>query len=146
MNEIEPTRIRLCSQKFATWKSLRLRSKNTSWCRIGKWHCLKTRRFKTPICILRHLRRIFLENLRVTAESAGALLDGANVVRTETRNYFCVRICYKFLISHCRGDWDLGLCTFWVRATREPLCKSDFRKKNVFRPQKKSDIAIAQRM
>jgi len=31
-----------------SWKSLRLRSKNTSWCRIEKWHCLKTRCFKTP--------------------------------------------------------------------------------------------------
>jgi len=55
-------RIRLCSQKFARWKSLRLRSKNTSWCRIGKWHCLKTRRFKTPTYFFRHPRRIFLEN------------------------------------------------------------------------------------
>jgi len=58
-------RIRQCSQKFATWKSLRLRSKTTSWywwCRIGKWHYLKTRRFKTPTCFFRHPRRIFLEN------------------------------------------------------------------------------------
>jgi len=51
-----------CAQKFETWKSLWLRSKNTSWCRIRKWHCLKTRRFKTPTCFLRHPRRIFLEN------------------------------------------------------------------------------------
>jgi len=55
-------RIRLCSQKFASWKSLQLRSKNTSWCRIGKWHCLKTRRFNTPTCFFRHPRRIFLED------------------------------------------------------------------------------------
>ena len=54
--------IRLCSRKFATWKSLRLRSKNTSWCRIEKWHCLKTRRFKNPTCLFWHPQRIFLEN------------------------------------------------------------------------------------
>jgi len=49
-------RIRLCSQKSATWKLLRLRSKNTSWCRTGKWHCLKTRDFKTRTCFFRHPR------------------------------------------------------------------------------------------
>jgi len=37
---------------------------------------------------------------------------------------FCVRICYMFLISTCRGDWDLGLCTFWVLSKREVLSKS----------------------
>ena len=105
MNEIEPTRPNpAVFPKIATWKSLRLRSKNTSWCRIGKWHCLKTCRFKTPTCFFRHPRRIFLENFenfRVTAESAGALRDGANVMRTQTGNYFCVQICYKFPISDC---------------------------------------------
>jgi len=88
----------------------------------------------------------FKRTWRVTAESAGALRDGANVVRTETGNYFCVRICYKFLISDCKEDWDLGLCTSWVLAKREPLSKSDFWKKMRFRPQKKLDIAIAQRI
>ena len=73
----------------------------------------------------------FERTSRVTAESARALRDGANVVRTETGNYFFVRICNKFLISDCRGDWDLGLCIFWVLAKREPLRKSDFRKKPV---------------
>ena len=71
--------IRLCSQKFATRKSLRLRS---SWCRIEKWHCLRTHRFKTPTCFFWHPRRIFYRTSTVTAESAGALRDGANVVRT----------------------------------------------------------------
>jgi len=36
-------------------------------------------------------------------------------------NYFPVRIYYEFLISKCRGDWDLGLCTFWVLAFINPL-------------------------
>jgi len=63
--------------------------------------------------------------------SARALRDGTDVVREAIGNWFCVRICYMFLISDCRGDWDLGLCTFWVHVKREPLSKSDFRKKRV---------------
>jgi len=83
MNEIEPRRSNLavfpkirniCYVVVAisiieiatttSWKSLWLRSKNNSWCRIGKWHCLKTRRFKTPTCFFWHPRRIFLENFK----------------------------------------------------------------------------------
>ena len=35
-------------------------------------------------------------------------------------NYFSERICYTFLISKCRGDWGLGLCTTSVLAFGEP--------------------------
>ena len=35
-------------------------------------------------------------------------------------------ICYMFLMSTCRGDWDLGRCTFWVLAKREPLRNAKF--------------------
>ena len=31
--------------------------------------------------------------------------------RRALRNYFSERICFMFLISKCRGDWDLGHCT-----------------------------------
>jgi len=41
-------------------------------------------------------------------------------------------MCSMFLIPKCRGDWDLGQCTFWVLAKREPLCNDDFRKKMCF--------------
>ena len=34
-------------------------------------------------------------------------------------NIFSERICYMFLISKCRGDRDLGLCTTSVPAKRE---------------------------
>ena len=36
-------------------------------------------------------------------------------------NKFSVQICYVFLLSKCRGDWDRGLCTFWVLSCRELL-------------------------
>jgi len=32
--------------------------------------------------------------------------------------YFCVRICYMFLLSNCRGQSHLGLCTTSVLANR----------------------------
>ena len=35
-------------------------------------------------------------------------------------NYFSMRICYGFPMSKCRGDWDLGLCTFWVLVVINP--------------------------
>ena len=35
-------------------------------------------------------------------------------------NYFSERICYMFLISKCREDQDLGLCTTWGLAFGEP--------------------------
>ena len=135
--------IRLCSRKFATWKLLRLRSKNTSWCRIGKWHCLKTRRFSTPTCFSRHPRRIFLENFeshrRVRRSAARRCERHAH----RDRKLFLRANCYKFLIPDCRGDWDLGLCTFWVLAKENRWDKATS-EKNAFRPQEKSDFAIAQ--
>ena len=42
-------------------------------------------------------------------------------------NYFPVRICYEFRISKCRGDWDLGLCTFWVLAFINPFSDGKIR-------------------
>ena len=51
-------------------------------------------------------------------------------------DYFYEWICYMFLISKCRGDWDLGRCTFWVLSKREPLRNAKFwfflRAKHVF--------------
>jgi len=88
--------IRLCSQKFATWKSLRLRSKNAPWCRIAKFHVWKLVITRPRLAFSDSIDESFLRISRVTAESAEALRDGANVVRTETGNCFCVRICSKF--------------------------------------------------
>ena len=43
--------------------------------------------------------------------------------------YFCERICYMFLVSKCREDWDLGLCPTSVLVFGEPRRSGDFRKK-----------------
>ena len=47
-------------------------------------------------------------------------------------NFFFERICYMFLISKCRGDRDLGLCTTLVLAFGEPQRNCKIREKNVF--------------
>ena len=47
-------------------------------------------------------------------------------------NYFFERICYMFLISKRRGDWDLGLCTTLILALGEPQRSGDFWKKTCF--------------
>jgi len=46
-------------------------------------------------------------------------------------NYCPEQIFYTFLMSKCRGVWDLGLCTFWVLVKRESLRNGNFRKKRV---------------
>jgi len=47
-------------------------------------------------------------------------------------NYFSEQICYMFLISKCRGDRDLGLCTTSVLAFEEPQRNGKIWEKNVF--------------
>ena len=42
-------------------------------------------------------------------------------------NYFSERICYMFLISKCRGDWNLGLYTTSVLAFGEPQRHGEIR-------------------
>ena len=54
-------------------------------------------------------------------------------------NYFSERICYMFLISKCRGDWDLGLCTTSGLAFEEPQRNGKigfFLRRNMFFSQK----------
>ena len=65
-----------------------------------------------------------------------ALRDGVDVVREAIGNKYCVRICYMFLISRCRGDWGLGLCTTSGPAFGELQRSGDFQEKNVFQRKK----------
>ena len=65
--------------------------------------------------------------------------------RGALQNYFYERICHMLLISKYRGDWDPGLCTFWVLAKGEPLRNTKFqfflRAKHIFFPE----VATTQR-
>jgi len=85
-------------------------------------------------------------NVILTRQTCGQRSSGAaESKRRAPGNYFPEWICYMFLLSKCGGDWGQGLCTFCVLAKREPLRNGDCRKKNVFRPQKKTEFGIAQR-
>jgi len=50
----------------------------------------------------------------------------AEIQRRALDNYFPESIWYIFLISKCRGDWNLSQCTFWVLAKRETLRNAKF--------------------
>jgi len=60
-------------------------------------------------------------NVISTRQTYGQRLSRAAASnRRALGNYFPERICYMFLISKCRGDWDLGLCTTLVLAFGVP--------------------------
>ena len=46
--------------------------------------------------------------------------------RRALASYFPIRICYMFLMSKCRGESDVGLCTTSVFAKRMLLCCGNF--------------------
>jgi len=72
------------------------------------------------------------------APSARAGLRETNAER------YCIisskQICHMFLISKCRGDWDLGMCTLWVLWFKRTAVRWRLPEKNVFRPQEKIRI------
>ena len=69
--------------------------------------------------------------IRMIRKSA-AWWRGLGVVREAIGNYFCVRICYMFPVSKCRGDWDLVLCTTSVLAFGDQMRDGKIRKKTCF--------------
>jgi len=62
-----------------------------------------------------------------------------------TAIYLADSFCYTFLISKCRGDLDLGLCTSSVLAHGERMRDGKIRVKKRVSTQEKSDFAIALR-
>jgi len=58
------------------------------------------------------------QSLSMPWRSAREHCDGADGARHAHKFYFSVRKSYKFLISDCRGDLDLGLCSSWHLANR----------------------------
>ena len=82
-------------------------------------------------------------NVILTRQTCGQRSSrAAERKRRALGNYFPERICYMSLMSKCRGDWDLGLCTFFVLAKREPLRNGDFRKKTCFARRKNRNMAL----
>ena len=72
-------------------------------------------------------------NVILTRQTCGQRSSrAAESKRRALGNCFSERICYKFLISKCRGVWDLGLCTTLGLALGEPQRSCDFWKKTCF--------------
>ena len=60
-------------------------------------------------------------NVTLTRQTCGQRSSrGAESKRRVTGNYLSERICYMFLISKCRGDQDLEVCTSSVLAFENP--------------------------
>jgi len=60
-------------------------------------------------------------NVILTRQTCGQRSSrAAESKRRALGNYFFERICYMFLLSKCRWDWDLGLGTTLVLAFGEP--------------------------
>ena len=72
-------------------------------------------------------------NVTLTQQTCGQCSSrAAESKRRAIGNYFSERICYMILISKCRGDQDLGLCTTSGLAFEEPQRDGKIWKKNVF--------------
>jgi len=96
------------------------------------WVFLERTRILSGIQFTTHFIEIFVVETKqfvgnfvhviLTRQTCGQRLSkAAESKRRALGNYFFERICYMFLISKCRGDWDLGLCTTSGLAFREPL-------------------------
>jgi len=111
------------------------------------WVFLERTRILSRIQFTTHNTEIFVvETKRLVSSTVNVILTqqtcgqrssrAAESKRRALGNYFFERICCMFLISKCRRDWDVCLCTTSGLAFGEPQCSGDFRKKNVFRRRK----------
>ena len=97
-------------------------------------------------------RFLIVETKRFVGSSANVMLmwqacgqnssRAAENKRRALGNDFSEWICYMFLMSKCRGDWELGLCTFWVFAKRRPLHNGDFHTKTSFARRQNRNLAL----
>jgi len=90
-----------------------------SWCNCRASLWIPNQNKKPQKCVNAILTRQLWTCSQRSSMSAGSK-------RRALENYFPERICHMFLMSKCRGDWDLGLCTSWLSAEREPLCHAKF--------------------
>jgi len=136
----------------SNWESAFVRQIPNPTLRWG-WVFLERMRILSGIQFTTHFIEIFVVetqrfvgsfvNVILTRQTCGQRSSrAAEIKRWALGNYFSKSICYMFLMSKCRGDWDLGLCTFWVLAKREPLCNGDFWKKKCFACRKNRNLAL----
>ena len=117
------------SLEISLWKTPTLR-----W----GWVFLEQTRILNGIQVTTHFIEIFVVqtkpfvrsfvNVILTRQTCGQRSSrAAESKRRALGVYFSERIWYIFLMSNCRGDWDLGLCTSLVLAKREALRNAKFR-------------------
>jgi len=102
------------------------------------WVLLERTRILSGIQFTTHFIDIFvaetkrfvgsLVNVILTRQTCGQFSSrAAESKRRAPGNDFSEWICYMFHMSKCRGDWELGMCTFWVLAKRKPLRNAKLR-------------------
>jgi len=128
------------------WQAL-VQDLRWGWVFLERTWILSTIQFTT------HFIRIFVVetkrsvgsfvNVILTRQTCGQRWNrAAESKRRALGNYFPERICYMFLTSKCRGDWDLGLYTTSVLAFGEPQRNGKIRGKNVFRRRKNQILPL----
>jgi len=129
-----------------------------SWRLRWGWVFLKRTRILSGIQFTTHFIEIcVVETKRFVGSTVHVILarqtcgqrssKAAESKRRALGNYFPERICYMFLISKCRGDWDLHLCTSSVLAFDEPQRTGKIRfflRQNTFFPRSRHSVAVLQ--
>ena len=122
------------------------------WLRWG-WVFLEQTRILSGIQFTTHFIEFFVvETKRFVGSTVNVILTrqtcgqrsskAAESKRRALGNYFSGRICYMFLISKYRRDWDLGLCTTSGLAFGEPQHNVDFLEENVFGRRKNRNLSL----
>ena len=130
----------------------RTRIRFLEWLRWG-WVFLERTRILSGFHFTTHFIEIFVVqtkwfvgrcvNMILTRQTCGQRSSRtAESKRRALGNHFSEWICYMFLISKCRGDWDLGLCTTSLLAFGELQSSGDLREKNVFRHRKNQILPL----
>ena len=125
----------LCIGKYKTYRSFF----NLRW----GWVFLERTRILSEIQFTTHFIEFFvvetkrfvgsLVHVILTRQTCGQRSSrAAESKHRALRNYFFEQICYMYLISKCRGDWDLALCTTSGAAFGEPQRNGDFWEKTCF--------------
>jgi len=137
----------LSLQHTATHLSTNLNDPRWGWVFLERTRILRRFQFTT------HFIEFFVvETKRFVGSSVTVMLTrqtcgqrssrAAESKRRALENYFPERICCMFLVSKCRGDWDLGRCTFCVLAKRKLLRNGSFRTKTCFARMKNRNLAL----
>jgi len=111
---VESSLQRISSQFLLWWVGISRTNVDSQWNPVySAFHRIFVVETKRFVCIFVH---VILARQTCGQRSSKA----AESKRRALGNYCSERICYMFLVSKCRGDADLGLCTTSGLAFGEP--------------------------